>query len=38
VRQRQGEVGTMLFVTFDIAYSNQKKETVAACRQMVIIY
>ena len=38
VRQRQGEAGTMLFVTFDIAYSNQKNEKVAECRQMVIIY
>ncbi len=38
VRQRQAEDGAMLFVTFDIAYSNQKEEKVADCRQMVIIY
>jgi hypothetical protein len=38
VRQRQGEAGPMLFVTFDISYSNQRKERVADCRQMVIIY
>ncbi len=38
VRQRQVEAGTMLFVTFDIAYGNQHNEKVADCRQMVIIY
>jgi len=38
VRQRQGQDGMMLFVTFDITYSNKKQEKVADCRQMVIIY
>ena len=38
VRQRQGKEGRMLFVTFDMVYKNQRKETVARCRQMAIVY
>jgi len=37
-RQRQGKMGTMTFVTFDITYENQKGELVGRCRQMVINY
>jgi len=38
IRDRQGEMGKVLFVTFEILYKNQKKELVAQCRQMAIIY
>ena len=38
IRDRQGEKGKMLFVTFDMLYKNQKKEMVAQCRQMAIIH
>jgi acyl dehydratase len=38
VRQRQGKTGTTVFVTFEIAYRNQRQEAVADCRQMAIIY
>jgi len=37
-RQRQGKMGTMSFVTFDITYENQRGELVGRCRQMVINY
>ena len=37
-RQRQGKMGTMTFVTFDITYQNQSGELVGKCRQMVINY
>jgi len=38
IRDRQGEMGKMLFVTFDMLYKNQKEELVAKCRQMAIIH
>lgn len=38
VRERQGNTGKMLFVTIEMVYKNQKKELVAECRQMTIIY
>ena len=38
LRERQGEMGKMAFMTFDSSYQNQKQETVAKCRQMVIGY
>jgi acyl dehydratase len=38
LRERQGEMGRMAFMTFDSSYKNQKQETVAKCRQMVIGY
>ena len=37
-RQRQGKMGQMTFVTFDITYENQRGELVARCRQIVISY
>jgi len=38
VRERQGKAGATVFVTFEMAYSNQRQEAVADCRQMAIIY
>ena len=38
VRERQGKVGTTVFVTFEMVYKNQRQEVVADCRQMAIIY
>jgi len=38
LRERQGKMGNMVFTTFDSSYKNQKQETVANCRQMVIGY
>ena len=38
VRERQGQMGKMAFITFDTAYENQKQEPVARCRQMIISY
>jgi acyl dehydratase len=38
VRERQGKVGTTVFVTFEMIYKNQRQEVVADCRQMAIIY
>lgn len=38
VRERQGKVGTTVFITFEIVYKNQRQEIVADCRQMAIIY
>jgi len=38
VRQRQGKEGATVFVTFEITYRNQRREAVADCRQMAIIY
>ncbi len=38
IRERQGSTGKMLFVTIEMVYKNQKKELVAECRQMTIIY
>ncbi len=37
-RQRQGKMGTMTFVTFDITYENQRGELVGKCRQVIISY
>ena len=37
IRDRQGEMGKMLFVTFGMFYKNQKEKLVAQCRQMAII-
>ncbi len=36
VRERQGKMGKMTFVTLDITYKNQRQESVARCRQMII--
>jgi hypothetical protein len=38
LRERQGQMGKMAFMTFDSSYQNQKKELVAKCRQMIIGY
>ena len=38
LRQRQGKMGKMAFMTFDSSYKNQRQELVAKCRQMVIGY
>ncbi len=39
IRERQGSrSGKMAFVTFDIAYRNQKGELVAKCQQTMIGY
>jgi acyl dehydratase len=38
LRERQGEMGKMAFMTFDSNYKNQRQEMVAKCRQMVIGY
>jgi len=38
LRERQGKMGKMAFITFDSSYKNQRQELVAKCRQMVIGY
>jgi acyl dehydratase len=38
LRERQGKMGKMAFMTFDSTYKNQGEELVARCRQMVIGY
>jgi acyl dehydratase len=38
LRERQGKMGRMAFMTFDSSYKNQKQELVAKCRQMIIGY
>ena len=38
LRERQGTMGKMAFMTFDSSYKNQRQELVARCRQMIIGY
>jgi len=38
LREREGKMGRMAFMTFDSSYKNQRQELVAKCRQMVIGY
>jgi len=38
LREREGKMGKMAFMTFDSSYKNQRQELVAKCRQMVIGY
>jgi acyl dehydratase len=38
LRERQGQMGRMAFMTFDSSYKDQKQELVAKCRQMIIGY
>jgi len=38
LREREGQMGRMAFMTFDGSYKNQKQELVAKCRQMIIGY
>ena len=38
IRERQGEKGKTVFMTFEITYINQRQELVARCRQMIVSY
>jgi acyl dehydratase len=38
LRERQGKMGKMVFMTFDSTYKNKSQKLVAKCRQMVIGY
>ncbi|HEY55039.1 MAG TPA: MaoC family dehydratase [Dehalococcoidia bacterium] len=38
LREREGSMGNMAFMTFDSSYKNQEKKLVAKCRQMIIGY
>jgi len=38
IRERQGEKGKTVFMTFEITYINQRQELVAKCRQMIVSY
>jgi len=38
VRERQGKMGRMVFITVETTYKNQRQELVAKCRQMVVSY
>jgi len=38
LRERKGQTGKMVFMTFDSTYKNKEQELVAKCRQMVIGY
>ncbi len=38
IRERQGKMGKTVFVILDITYKNQRRQPVAKCRQMVIVY
>jgi acyl dehydratase len=38
LRERKGQTGSMVFMTFDSSYKNQEGELAARCRQMVIGY
>lgn len=38
VRERQGKMGKMAFVTFELTYKNQRQELIARCHQMLISY
>ena len=39
VRERQGRrMGKMMFVTSDMTYKNQRRELVARCQQITIVY
>ena len=38
IRERQGKMGKMTFITFENTYKNQRQELVARCRQMIIGY
>jgi len=38
IRERQGEKGRTVFMTFEITYINQRQELVARCRQMIVSY
>ena len=38
MRERQGKMGKMAFITFEVTYKNQRQELVARCRQILIGY
>ncbi len=38
IRERQGEKGRTVFMTFEITHINQRQELVARCRQMIVSY
>jgi acyl dehydratase len=38
IRERQGEKGRTVFMTFEITHINQRQELVAKCRQMIVSY
>ena len=38
IRERQGEKGKTVFMTFEITHINQRQELVAKCRQMIVSY
>jgi acyl dehydratase len=38
LRERDGSMGSMAFMTFDSSYRNQEQKLVAKCRQMIIGY
>ncbi len=38
LRERKGQTGKMVFMTFDSTYKNKEQALVAKCRQMVIGY
>jgi acyl dehydratase len=38
LRERKGQMGQMVFMTFESSYKNQAGELAARCRQMVIGY
>ena len=38
IRERQGKIGKMAFMTFDTIYKNQRQELVGKCRQTIIGY
>lgn len=38
LREREGQMGRMAFMTFNSSYKNQRQELVAKCRQMIIGY
>ena len=38
LRQRKSKTGSITFITFETSYTNQRKELVAKCRQLVIGY
>ena len=38
IRERQGDKGRIVFMTFEITHINQRQELVAKCRQMIVSY
>jgi len=38
IRERQGKMGKMTFLTLELTYKNQKQQLAARCRQLTIYY